>query len=244
MPTLMTKETFGELVRIRSALEIGSLAPGAGGRLAGVFVPWAGSRLKEEGGVYYVGMATAGFYIGDDDPPSFDAQLRLAQSCTNNRSLADSPFWQFLDGLTWALLGGPFNETSDRWGWSNLLKIGWSKANPNAQLRNAQREACITSLREEFEKLHDSLIVIVSNDRFKVLDSNDVFPKLVPQWKSDYDGNWNKDYNDETGLYWFEDKRSRNLYVHGYHPRAAARFFGSALGRTIHLARAYSQPFV
>jgi hypothetical protein len=41
-------------------------------------VPWAGPRLRADGGIYYVGMATAGDYRGEDDPPTFDAQFRLA----------------------------------------------------------------------------------------------------------------------------------------------------------------------
>jgi hypothetical protein len=120
-------------------------------------------------GICYVGMATDGDYWADD-PQLFDQRVQIAESLCNNRhDRARSPFWQFLDGLTWALLGAPFNETSDRWSWSNLLKIGWSVGNPNQWrppveplLKEKQRDVCIAALREEFVKLHEILIIIAS----------------------------------------------------------------------------------
>ena len=175
-------------------------------------------------------MATAGLYMGDDDPPTFDAQLQLAESlCVNNRNLEHSPFWQFLDGLSWALLGAPFNETSDSWGWSNLFKIGWSSINNPSNWRQPligdQRDVCIAALNEEFVQLHDSLIIIASGERFGLIEK--------------YEDKWNKDY-EETGVWSFTDANSHNLYVTCYHPRylvSGGRVWGSALGYTIHLAR-------
>jgi len=248
MPTLMTTGptgTFGELAKIRSALDAGPFAPGPTGRLAGIFVPWAGSRLEREGGIYYVGMATHGAYGADIPQTTFDAQLALAESlCTNRRDhLAHTPFWQFLDGLTWALLGAPSAETSDRWGWSNLLKIGWSEGAPNdwrKEMKDAQQDICAVALRKEIERLHHSLVVIVSFSPLNVLDSDKVFPQLIQNWNMDYESNWKKDYHEQTGLWWFNDQKSGNLYVHGHHPRPAVYggYWGSALGRTIQLARA------
>ena len=229
MPTLMGGKTFSELKRVWIELNASLLAPSQDGQLAGICVPWAGSRLKKEGGIYYVGMATNGCYW-PGDPQTREGCLKLAELlCTNRKDhLARAPFWQFLDGLTWALFGAPFHESSERWGWSNLLKIGWSVGNPNEwrppvkpTLIDKQREACVTSLREEFERLHRSLIVIVSADTFGVLDAT-----LESR-------NWNKEYHEQTGIYWSTDSRS-NVYVHGYHPRY---LIGSPLGRTINLAR-------
>jgi hypothetical protein len=194
-------------------------------------------------------MATEGGYLADE-PQNFDARSQVARSlCANGRhERAHRPFWQFLDGLTWALLGGPFDETSDRWGWSNLLKIGWSGGNPEEwpspikpKLIDDQRSACVASLRDEFEELHDSLVVIVSSNTFGVLDNADLFPQLVPGWQDKYDDNWNKDYESSTGVWSFKDTHSRNLYIHAEHPRRAVSaikpYWGSALGRIIHLAR-------
>jgi hypothetical protein len=230
LPTLMCRTTFDELARIRVSVNNGPLSPRKEGRLAGIFVPWAGARIKDAGGIYYVGMATHGDYWADD-PQIFDQKLQHAESLCNNRDdRAPSPFWQFLDGLTWALLGGPFDKTSDRWGWSNLLKIGWSTGNPNQwrapiepNLEDAQRDSCVTALREEFEQLHGSLIVIGSGNTFGVLESPDLLEKLVPQW------NWNKD-NEQTGVWWFTDSKSGNLYVNCEHPRRAVNCLGWFLG--------------
>ena len=190
--------------------------------------------------------------MGDDDPPTFDAQLRLAELlCVRNRNLSGSPFWQFLDGLTWALLGAPFDETSDRWGWSNLLKIGWSSEyNPirwPQPLIGDQQDICATSLYEEFMELHNSLIIILSRNEFYVLDNSKCFQKLISQWEPAYLDNFGGHYNEQTSVWSFADSNSGNLYVHCDHPNYAknARFWGSALGRIIHLARAmpnFSRP--
>jgi hypothetical protein len=132
MSTLMTIELFERLNKIREALVANpAFARGPAERIAGLCVPWAGPGLKESGGIYYLGMATSGDYWADA-PQTFDARSQVARSlCANRHERAHRPFWQFLDGLTWALLGAPFDETSDRWGWSNLLKIGWSGGNPD-----------------------------------------------------------------------------------------------------------------
>jgi hypothetical protein len=229
MPTLMGEKTFGELKRVWTELNAGPLAPSRDDNLAGICVPWAGSRLKKEGGIYYVGMATNGDYW-TGHPQTREGCLKLAKGLCTNRTdhLARTPFWQFLDGLTWGLFGAPFHESAERWGWSNLLKIGWSVGNPNEwrppvkpALINKQRDACVTSLREEFKKIRRSLIVVVSADTFGVLDA-------VLESR-----NWNKEYHEQTGIYSFSDSQG-NLYVHGYHPRY---LLGSPLGRTINLAR-------
>jgi hypothetical protein len=118
-------------------------------------------------GIYYVRMATDGDY-GGTPRQTFARQLRRAEDlCTTRHDRAGSAFWQFLDGLTSALVGNPFEKTADRWGWSNLLKIGWSVGNPNQwrppvepKLKDDQRDVCVCALRQEFEKLHKTLIVV------------------------------------------------------------------------------------
>ena len=248
-PTLMKRQTFENFRAIRSRLAAGPLLNVPTGELAGVFVPWAGSRLRADGGIYYVGMATNGPYC-TNAPNEFDERARFAESLciTRDRGLVRTPFWQFLDGMAWALLGGPFNERSERFGWSNLLKIGWSDGNPNQWrppiaplLIDEQREACVTSILEELENLHDSLIVIATANAFGVLEDIELFPRLVEEWQSDYQQNWQKSYYEQTGVWWFKEVRSRNLYVHCFHPgyavRASDSFWGSALGRIINLAQ-------
>ena len=89
--------------------------------------PWAGQRLAEAGGIYWVGAATEGAY-GSEGEQTFEAcHERPARLCDRGpHARAHTPLWLFLDGLTRALLGGSYDATTDRWGWSNLLKIGWS----------------------------------------------------------------------------------------------------------------------
>jgi len=248
MPTLISRETFGEFAELRRTLVNGrfpSASPEQPG-IAGIFVPWAGDRLIGEGGIYYVGIATRGEFWASDTQ-DFDTRLGVTEQCVSGREGCETPFWQFLDGLTWALFGAPFDQTKEQWGWSNLLKIGWSEGNPGQRLRDDQRDICAKSLREEFEQLHHSLVVIASSGTQNVLDHPAVFPQLVPRWKASWSDNWHQNYDTQTGIWWFKDVYSGNLYVHNYHPRrmvqAGDSFWGSALGCTIQLARALMPRF-
>ena len=56
---------------------------------------------------------------------------------------------------------------------------------------------------------------------------------------SKYEDNWEKEFDECAGLYWRKDEVRGNLYIHGYHPRAAViqRFWGTALGTTVHLVQ-------
>ena len=129
-------------------------------------------------------MATDKDYWAED-PPDFDQRLMRAESICMGHVFdwPRSPFWQFLDGLSWALLGAPLFESADQWGWSNLLKIGWSVGNPSRwrrqvpTLEKERRDVCIVALREEFAKLRNSLIVVASAYPLGVLDSPELFPK-------------------------------------------------------------------
>ena len=50
---------------------------------------------------------------------------------------------------------------------------------------------------------------------------------------------WHGEHDEETGIWWFRDEGSGNLFVHGCHPSAArqAHFTEAALDRTVLLAR-------
>jgi hypothetical protein len=89
------------------------------------------------------------------------------------------------------------------------------------------------------------LVVIASADPRSVLDHLRVFPQLIPNWKPNFEDNWHKHYHKQTGLYWFKDQKSANLFVWGNHPgySVARGEWGSALGRTIQLARALMPRF-
>jgi hypothetical protein len=137
----------------------------------------------------------------------------------------------FLDVLTRALLGGPYDATADRWGWSNLLKIGWSPGAPAdwpSQLIERQQGACAAALREELGQLRNSLVFVGSLDDFGILGEA---PGGVPAWHGDDDK--------ATGIWWHRDEASGNLLVHGNHPSEARRgLIGElALERTVFLAR-------
>ena len=97
-----------------------------------VFVPWAGSNLSAQRGIYYAGIAVAA--EAPREGQTFQGELTSTEDfCGHGRHGRDhTPFWRFLDRLTRLLLGGAYHETSDRWGWSNLLKIAGSEGPPSA----------------------------------------------------------------------------------------------------------------
>jgi hypothetical protein len=235
MPTLISAKTFEQLQKIRgqAIVELAARSPDAG-KTAGIFVPWAGKRLIDEGGIYYVGMGTHGEY-NTDKPQTLDSCLELARALCHENIQSD--FWQFLDGLSWTLFNASFDETIDQWGWSNLLKVGWSKGNPTnwpRALMMRQTEACIAALYEELMALRNSLVIVATYNTFAILDA--VLPKVIPSWDT---SSWQRDHEEAAGLWWLKDPKSNNLYVHCYHPRAAViyKFWGTMLGCTVKLAR-------
>lgn len=85
----------------------------------------------------------------------------------------------------------------------------------------------MTALREEFGQLRGCLVFIGGANDHGMVDESLVTPQ------------WNKEHHEHTGVWWSRDQASGNLYLTGYHPYGAQLkgCFGSALGRTIQLAR-------
>jgi hypothetical protein len=228
MPTLMSQAVFSKLVEVNQDLR--RVVWDKPGHPTYVFVPWAGSRLKEERkGIYFVGIALAAEESAEE-AQTFGLSLRATEDfvAEGRHPRSHTPFWQFLDCLTLELLGGPFHETTDRWGWSNLLKIGWSNdtpANWPCKLKEIQQGACTEALREELGSLPESLVFVASQEEFRIF-----YPI------SGGEHTWHKDRED-AGIWWQTDPQTGNLYVHGYHPNAALRFWDDMVGRTVELAR-------
>lgn len=229
MSTFMSKETFAKLSEVQQRLAR-EMEP------SDVFVPWAGKNLSEERGIYFVGIAKDAERAGPDQ--TFEAQLRFAgEMCgqgPNDRGY--TPFWRFLDGLTRPLLGGAYHETSDRWGWSNLLKIAYNKGSPGnwpATLKEQQREACVTALTEEFAQLRQSLVFVASRDDYNILD------QLLQS------SDWSNEFYERAEFCWMKDKSSGNLFIHGKHPSYLQRknIFDVAVEKTVELTRRILPPF-
>jgi hypothetical protein len=208
MPTFMTPTTFASLTSTRDCLNRDVDPPNG---MSNIFVPWAGSGLKEKRGIYFVGIALNAEPASADQ--SFNARLKSTEGvCLHNPSnVRNSPFWCFFNGLTSRLLNGSYLDTSARWGWSNLLKLAWSEGEPKnwpSDIKKGQREVSIAALQEEFENLHQCLVFIGSGGDYDVL-----YPVVGDKEL------WNKEKQDETGLWWLKDKKSENLFIHGYHPK-------------------------
>lgn len=225
MHTLMTQGAFVKIKSVRDAL----LAEDHD--VAGIFVPWAGSRLIREGGIYYVGIATDGEY-GAHERQTFERCYSWAATVGNGErhERSHTPFWRFLDELSLQLLRAPAHESADRWGWSNLLKIGCCNGSPSEWPQlvvTAQTPACIECLQQEFSRLKQTLIFIGSNDDYGIITES--LP-TKPQWDKS---------EEDAGVYSWWDEESFNLYIHGYHPGFAQRdgFFDAQLNKTVELAR-------
>lgn len=228
----MSRNTFDRLKALRSELASSrNVLEQTDGQLAGIFIPWVGSELETRGGIYYVGIATNGEF-GGDQPQEFDTQWAETESLCHGEShqRSGTPFWRFLNGLSLALLGGRFESTRQRWAWSNLLKIGWSVEPLPKWLPKVQSDICSEALREETSGLRNTLIFIATAE-----DHN-----LLARWIGDVE--WSKERSSE-GIYWMFDKRTGNLWVHGYHPAARVLKgdvgFQKQLSATIGLARAH-----
>ena len=205
MPTLMSRSTFDDLTTVWHDL-LAKTPPGGIGP-SNIFVPWAGEQLVARSrGIYFVGIATD----ADDaeGEPSFEAGLRFSEDCLQTPRLRRTNFWQFINRLTGAILGGPYYETQDRWGWSNLLKIAGTKETPGnwpATLIEGQRSACIAALKEEIANLRHSLILITSRESYGI--AHEAF------------GDKDRWENQSHGAYLRQDAVSRNVFVHCWHPK-------------------------
>lgn len=234
MTTFMARPTFERLTQLRRQLVDQGFASATSDQagVAGLFLPWSGHQLAARHGIYWVGAGTDGSYGADREQTYEACHERAARLCDRGpHALAHTPVWLFLDRLTRALLGGSYDTTSDRWGWSNLLKIGWSTGSPEtwpAELVERQQHACAAALREELGHLRDSLVYVGALDDFGILGEA---LDGAPAWLGEHDK--------ASSLWWFHDKASGNLLVHGCHPNAARQdeFSEAALDRTILLAR-------
>lgn len=207
MNTLMTNGIFSQLSLVRRKL-VGRFKRGD---IASIFVPWAGPQLKTDGGIYYVGMATDGEF-GGDSTRTFSACYEETAKLCNGRphDRSNTPFWRYLNELSINYLGEPYHRTAALWGWSNLLKIGYSRGSPKnwpREIQDRQRVACIASLRAELGGLRRTLVHVVSNNEFGVFQDA-LRPGVV----------WEKEYEND-GIYWWWDDAAENLYIHGYHPK-------------------------
>ena len=232
MPTFMTEHTFARLKESRDAM---STIPDGPSAPSNIFVPWAGERLVSEGrGVYFVGMAVAAEPAdGDQD---FATRLKATEAWCRDPKRPGSPYWQFINRITSALLGGAYDQTQHAWGWSNLLKIAGKEGSPSDWGRDlvpAQRDAGVDALREEISALRDSLVIITSGQEFGVIYS--VLPKLK---------NWDT-VNRPGCTYFLHDPDSGNAIVHSYHPKymQMKRHFDSAVEETIYFAKTKLKPF-
>ncbi len=205
MPTFMSQTTFDALAAKRN--ELAETLPGTVGP-SWPFVPWAGSKLVEtQRGLYVVGIALAPEEAYGDG--TYTSRLQVTEAfCT--RKHESTTFWQFVDRLTVEFLGGPYFETSDRWGWSNIFKIAWHSDSPSdwpRTLRDGQKTLSQKAFAEETAHLRDSLILVLSADDYGVFGDKDNYV-------------WNKDGEKDAGIWWRQDPDTRNLFMHGYHPKA------------------------
>ena len=227
MPSFMSRSTFDTLATVWHRLAEKPMAADIGP--SNIFVPWAGERLLAQSrGIYYVGIATDA--EAADDEQSVQACIRATEEFCRHPTRGHSPFWRFLDRLTREILGGPYDQTQARWGWSNLLKVAGTAGEPGdwpAALIEGQRTACITALQEEIARLRDSLIVVASGNEFGIL-----YQTVAEESR------WDKQAR-ESNIYWFRDGIAGNTYVHCYHPQYMSKqnFFEAAVTDIVRLAQ-------
>src|SRR5450759_3884612 len=143
MPTFMSRSTFDTLATVWQQLATKPVAAEIGP--SNIFVPWAGEQLiAKSRGIYYCGIATDA--EAADKEQSLEACLRSTEDFCRHPTRGHAPFWRFLDRLTRELLGGPYDQTQERWGRSNLLKVAGTAGEPGGwppALIEGQRAACI-----------------------------------------------------------------------------------------------------
>lgn len=232
----MSERTFAHIREIRDDLILARPNWNCEGSVAGIFSPWSGAEM-DRGGIYYVGIATNGAYYADKEQ-RLDACLRRAALIAagdapleegEKDTTGNSAFWRFLNELTTGLLGSPFKEATSRWGWSNLLKIGWSREAPASwpkPLISGQREVCRMAFAEETAALQNCLVFVASNEDF------DCLVDLKAR------GPWHEDLRNPHDLDWWFDHEKGNLWIHSNHPNSMRGRLTSVAQATVTLAQA------
>jgi hypothetical protein len=226
MPTFMSRSTFDTLANVWHQLSAKPIEADIGP--SNIFVPWAGEQLiAKSRGIYYVGIASDSEAV--DGEQSFEARLLATEDFYRHPTRGYSPFWRFLDRLTREILGGPYDQTQEWWGWSNLLKVAGTVREPQywpAVLIETQQAACIIAFQEEIARLRDSLIVVTSGNDYGILY------KAVAE-----ESRWDKQPS-ESKTYWFHDRIAGNTYINCYHPKymSTQGFFEAALTEIVRLA--------
>jgi hypothetical protein len=241
MATSMTRPRFERLARVCAGLLDRGYPCATQERpgVAGLFLPSAGRCLGEVGGIYGIGAATEGAYGAEGDQGFAACHETVARLCDRGpHGHAHTPLWLFCDGPTRALLDGPLDGTADRRGWSNLPEIGWSAGTPEGwprALLERRQAARAAAPREEVSRLHRSLVFMGSLEDFGILGEA---LGGAPDWHGEHDA--------ATGVWWFRDDASGNLFVHGCHPVAARQgpISEVELDRTVLLARNLLPRFV
>ena len=231
MPTLMTTQRFNELNSVRAAF----IAETEGNYLpSNVFVPWAGSTMMQtRRGIYFVGIALAAEDAYGEQ--TFESRQSATERFVQSPDRGNKPFWRFVNQICIGLLAAPYDQTQDKWGWSNLLKIAGNEDSPDKwprTLKSGQSAACQTALSEELAGLRGALVVILSSDLYGV-----VTPEITGlQW----------DKEDRPGCtYWLEPGKTGNAIVNCYHPNYLQRqkYFDDAVAETIHFSKKVLPPF-
>ena len=225
MPTLLSKPTFARLLERQR--KISHLQP------TGPMLPYAGEDLVSGGGgIYFVGIATDGDFQSDPSL-SYAARIERVARMVQSRQGAASPFWRFIDQVCVRSFGRPFNECPERWGWSNLVKIGASEGVPTPELAHAQRDLCVEAFAEELGSLRRALVVVLTAQTHGILEA--ALTSLAGRPLT-----WDKRHTD-AGIYTF-DPRPHLRVLHAYHPKyaALARFFDAAAQVVCDEAPAYT----
>ena len=114
----------------------------------------------------------------------------------------------------------------DKWGTSNLFKIGSNKtANPSQwepEFIEYQKNASIAALKHEFSQLRNSVIFIASDNDYGLLEP--VLPEAGSKWEKTYE---------KEGIYFWRDRVTGSIFINGYHPQAALSFHKEMLSATM-----------
>jgi hypothetical protein len=202
---------------------------------AGIFLPFRGKDLQE-GGFYYIGQATRGDWWACEEQSAANSLLwsnefiRSEGKPVGGGTLYAEQhrnFWKFCDQMCRSLFDSGMLESRERWGWSNLLKIGAFNSGdrqdgPSSwgdEMHEIQRGACIACLRDEVSALQRTVIYVASTSDLNIC--KEVFGEAAWRRGEEVGDTWVRVFP------WDND----NIVCHGPHPQAIMRQQGRFMGR-------------
>jgi uracil-DNA glycosylase len=194
-----------ELVRTRARMVKANPEPERVG-IAAPFLPWVGDAiLRDEPGIYFIGIATRGC-AGEVD--NFEQRQKWSAEVASSPPL--TPYWRYISEIAESVYKREYPQCKSGIAWSNQFKIGIfnkpprpASRNPSGIYAHMQEELCRLILERELQLASTSVVIF--------LGDGPLIYRVVGK-----DG-WDKNRHRSLGI-WVKQRENGAPIIYQYHP--------------------------